>query len=412
MKLTPPKFIEIGSPLKTPTKKENTPPSEIQMKELKYLKSQLDNERFERGLLEMEMKTSQNKIENLVKKCKELSREVQALRNDMVLSRNDENVHPNSKYREDQIRSKLEKKIKALEDTIEDLRAQIAELNECKEKFAKKATLIDQERKELLVKLTEFDVSYSELQAELSLKEEKIQYLEESNKELVQILNETRTGGDKDISTNSLDVSGTYHTIGHNSTDGENLGSILELELKDKLSENTILKDRLDAATASYQQLEEQNTQLKITINMLQNEIREKEETKKTMHQTLTGKIDAFKEKLASTMNLNQETQRREMELENQLEIEKKNYEDIKEKSITLQGKLKVTCSQLAEREKKLEDLEQKLKAFEKDKESLVSNFMKEKKELQLKCQERLQGKISEMVSKIFISLINSFHHH
>lgn len=68
-------FLQLGSPLSTPkgSKSPSTPNREMfneKIRELKSVKTQLENERYEKSLLETEMKQNLNKIESLGEKLK------------------------------------------------------------------------------------------------------------------------------------------------------------------------------------------------------------------------------------------------------------------------------------------------------------------------------------------------------
>ena len=63
-------FMNVGSPLRTPKGKKSTstPNKEIlddKIKELKLIKAQLENERYEKNMLELEVKQNQDKAESL-----------------------------------------------------------------------------------------------------------------------------------------------------------------------------------------------------------------------------------------------------------------------------------------------------------------------------------------------------------
>lgn len=67
-------FLQLGSPLSTPKgcKSPASPNREMfneKIRELKAVKSQLENERYEKGLLESEMRQNLDKIDNLGKFC-------------------------------------------------------------------------------------------------------------------------------------------------------------------------------------------------------------------------------------------------------------------------------------------------------------------------------------------------------
>lgn len=62
--------MAVGSPLRTPkcSKSPLTPNKEIfndKMRELKMVKAQLENERYEKNMLEIEVKQNQDKAESL-----------------------------------------------------------------------------------------------------------------------------------------------------------------------------------------------------------------------------------------------------------------------------------------------------------------------------------------------------------
>ena len=110
-------YFSDNSPKKTPRKTDLSPPTpskdfiNSKLKELKAVKSQLENERYERNMLEMEVKQSQEKVDNLVKKCKDLNHEVQSLKANSVIMNDSENFSPNKAQREYQIRRKMQKEI-------------------------------------------------------------------------------------------------------------------------------------------------------------------------------------------------------------------------------------------------------------------------------------------------------------
>ena len=62
-------FLSLGSPLRTPKAKStptSTPNKEVfneRMRELKMTKAQLENERYEKNMLEIEVKQNQDKAE-------------------------------------------------------------------------------------------------------------------------------------------------------------------------------------------------------------------------------------------------------------------------------------------------------------------------------------------------------------
>lgn len=400
--LSPPPFMSMGSPLKTPTKLERSPPpNNRNLKELKHLKVQLENERFERNLLEVEVKTNQEKVDSLVKKCRDLSREVQSLRNHQMVESNDENINPNIQ-RIEHIKAKMEREITARDDKICDLKLEISNLSDCKQNLLEKINIVEKERKELLEKLCDFDESVCALQAEITIRDEKIQYLEQSNEELVQILGEYRQKSVKDISSDCMDFScSTYHT-GMTSADGENLGSVIDLQLKDKESEVSMLKEQLETFKTEKEDLQKIIKDLSSKVSSLSQDIKEHQEAKKTMRESLGCKIDILKEKLKDTMSIHDENSKRKIELEEQLEKEKKFNDQVNKNNEIMKEKL------LAEREK-FKEIQGKFSNTLKELEKVIHDYEELKGQQSAKIlevgksyEEKLEGYKEKMASTNF----------
>lgn len=392
--LSPPPFMTLGSPIKTPTKLDRSPPykelTSLKLKELKHMKVQLENERFERNLLEVEVKQNQDIVDSLVKKCKDLSREVQSLRNHMTVERDDENVDPNIQ-RVEQIKQKMEKEITARDDTICDLKAEIAELTQCKKSLFEKIGMIEGERKELLTKLCDFDQTICELQAEITLRDEKIQYLEESNKELVQILGEYKH---QKSESSDLDSSfSTYHTV-MSSLGGE----MVDLQLKDKESEVASLKELLENVTSEKEDLEQTICILNTKVLSLEHDIKEHEDSKKVLSENLTCKIDLLKEKLKSTMSMHSQTEKREKELEEQLEREKIFNDKVNQSVEIMKSKLSQNRDVLEETKGLLSTTKDELEKASKENEELKLLQSKKIKELTENYDDKLEKLKGKMV--------------
>lgn len=413
--LSPPPFMSMGSPLKTPTKLERSPPpkelSNLKLKELKHLKVQLENERFERNLLEVEVKTNQEKVDSLVKKCRDLSREVQSLRNHQMVEDNIENINPNNQ-RVEHIKAKMEKEITARDDKIFDLKAEITELSECKQSLLEKINMVEKERRELLKKLCDFDESVCALQAELSHKDEKIQYLEQSNEELVQILGEYRQKSVKDISSDCLEFScSTYHT-GMSSSEGENLGSVIDLQLKDKESEVTTLKEQLEIVKIEKEDLQQLIKDLRLQIASLNRDAKEHEEITKTINDNLNRKIDILKDRLKSTMNASDESSKRQKELEEQLNTEKKFNDKINKSIETFNMKLKEERDKFVELQGRYSNNLKELEEVTRENEDIKSQQIEKISEVKKGYEDKFEGLKSRMVSLSFIIFLHAFHPH
>lgn len=410
--LSPPPFMPLGSPLKTPTKLERSPPSKelsnLKLKELKHLKVQLENERFERSLLEVEVKQNQDKVDSLVKKCKDLGREVLSLRNHLMVENNDENVDPNNQLVA-HIKAKMEKEITARDDKICDLKEDINDLTQCKERLLEKINMIEKERKELSFKLCDFDESVCALQAEIMLKDEKIQYLEQSNEELVQILGEYRQKSDKDISSDCLEFScSTYHT-GMSSNEGENLGIVIDLQLKDKELEITTLREQLETTNSEKENLIKTIDELNSRLASLEHDIKEHEENKKTVIGNLMQKIDKLSDKLRSTMAFNDETQKREKDLEERLEREKIFNDKINKNTTILSQKLKEAREKFNSAQEIVASTNEKLAQIANENNELKAQQSLKMSDMSKRYEEKFDKLKDQMVS-MFYTFYNLLH--
>lgn len=405
---SPPPFIALGSPLKTPTKLERSPPPKEQSKELKHVKVQLENERFERNLLEVEVKQTQEKIESLVKKCRDLSREVQLLRNHQAAENNTENVDPNI-HRVEHIKAKMEKEIRTRDDTICDLKIEISDLSQCKQSLLEKINMIEKERKELLSKLCDFDESMNALQSQITLKDEKILYLEQSNEELVQILSEYRQKSVKDISSDCLEFSCSTYFTGMNSSGGENLGSIIDLQLKDKESEVTILKEQLESAKSEKEDLHQIIQELKSQIASLQQDNTDHEENLKSLKENLSRKIDILKDNLKEAMSNHHQSEKREKELEDLLEREKKFNVKVDEHNQKWEKKLTEERSKLTKLHEEYNDLQKEYQVVILQKEMLENQQAIKLRETTDAYERKLELAKQKMVSIVLFTFYHSF---
>lgn len=99
----------ICSPLKTPTRATKISPStpksymlEEKTKEMAQLRAELDTEKYENGLLEVQIQQNEQKIEKLTKDIKKQSIEMQELKN-QLLAKDTENCSPNKKNHDEQV---------------------------------------------------------------------------------------------------------------------------------------------------------------------------------------------------------------------------------------------------------------------------------------------------------------------
>ncbi|KAG5684611.1 hypothetical protein PVAND_013836 [Polypedilum vanderplanki] len=298
---SPQLFTTTSSPLVTPTKSNSqktptsTPHKEFfneTIKELRYLKTQLDNEKFEKSMLEIEMRQHQEKIQQLVLKCTNLSQDAQKMRNEMISEYQDENRSPNKSHRENHLRNKMQKEIKKRDDIIFDLKCENDNIIATNKRYKEKVTTMEKQLKDLHNKVLDLDASLNELRVIVELKNERIETLEKENRDYsdqLSYINETRsTCKDASSSIEMFEFScSTYHTV-HNSIAMESLGkSLLDIQLKEKEnemfqskekdSEMFQLKEMLRLANITKDNLEEKISSLAKTINVLENKLHEKD---------------------------------------------------------------------------------------------------------------------------------------
>jgi hypothetical protein len=307
--MSPPKspkkmFTLTSSPLDTPTKYDcqstpTTPNKEFfnqKLKELKIVRTQLDTEKFEKSMLEVEMRQNQEKIEHLgeslkllqltiahklsitVVKCQSLSHEAQKLRDQMLFEIQDENRSPNKNHLENHIRNKMQKEIQRRDDLIANLKYENDSICTTNKKYRDKVTTMEKQMKDMYNKILDLDASLNELRYNVDRKNEKIQMLEKENKEYQDTLshiNDTRSTC-KDLSlSDMMEFScSTHHTmyLTVNNSDTESLGKsvVVDVKLKEKEIEINELKEELLMAAAEKKSLEQRVSSLIKTIKTLE----------------------------------------------------------------------------------------------------------------------------------------------
>lgn len=209
---------------------------------------------------------------------RKLYHELQELRAEISLSKENENLSPNKKQREDQIRHKLQKEITSREELILDLKMEKENLVTKTERDHNRILFLEKEILKMKEQMKEFNCSADDMQEELQLKNEQIQNLQETNSELQAFISETRSSLMKDSSSDCLDFSyNINHTVGFNSTgSGENLGkSVIDLQLKEKEIENEKLKSDLESLTQEKDAVEISKIALEQKIISLETQMME-----------------------------------------------------------------------------------------------------------------------------------------
>ena len=169
---------------------------------------------------------------------------------------------------------KLDKEISDRDDKILDLKCEVERLQELIQLSTNRMTFTEKEMLVLKDRIKNLDASVDDLREQLEAKDEKIQYLQESNAELQTFINETRTSISRELNSSceGLDFSST---IGFNSTSsGENLGKcIIDLQLKERELEIQNLKEVMDKITTEKDELEAAKVQLVEEMKSLQTTI-------------------------------------------------------------------------------------------------------------------------------------------
>ncbi|KAG5668169.1 hypothetical protein PVAND_016119 [Polypedilum vanderplanki] len=359
------------------------------LKELKSLKTQLDNEKFEKSMMEVEMRQNQEKIDHLIQKCKTLNHDVHLLKTELLLEKEQELVKsPSKNHRENQLHEKMQKEIQMRDDLIAELKYENENITGINMNFKAKINVMEKQMREMCNKIRDMDTTIEELQCSEFMKDEKIKSLEEEKKDLLDFINENRCNcKDNSISSDILDLSGSvYHTI-NDSDLGENLAkSVIEVQLKEKDIEVNNLKEiiaelelkltsalkTIDENLVKCEQLEEdlnvmtkekdlqmaENVTLKTTIEKIKNE-------NKKLHKNLETAQKKVK---------NETTARLSIEIV--LEQERKTFKNFMENFDKLKSENdKIKTEMNSKKESNIKNLENQLIRKEKEISELIAKF-------------------------------------
>jgi len=409
------KYFSVTSPLKTPKKSDISPPTPCKdfinskLKELKAVKSQLENERYERNLLEMEVKQSQEKVDNLVKKCKDLNHEVQSLKANSIIENDTENLSPNKAQREYQIRRKMQKEIQHREDIILDLKYEIENGNETNKKYQDKINRMEKQMNEMRLKIRELDASLDELLCNMTMKDQQIHSLEEERKELLEFINETRSGiNSKDISSDCLDFSSSTALYTTTSDLCESLAkSVVEVQLKEKENEITKLNELLTSSNSIKNELEVKVSELNETLKNLENEMNDVKSSNTKIFEQKSTEIQSLQNQLNSMVSKNKELQR-DLDLKQKINLKMLKENDSHKNDVeNLQEEVATLKEQIAKNKEEYEKVTNELETA-KEKQLNDSNLKKEfamlvsKKSLEFdEIFENINGKLTEKDEKL-----------
>uniref|UniRef100_A0A1A9VVC8 Uncharacterized protein n=1 Tax=Glossina austeni TaxID=7395 RepID=A0A1A9VVC8_GLOAU len=215
--LTPSTNIKTDSPLRTPKcnvgmqhNSSLTPKTHLleeRMRELFALRAQLDSERYEKCLLEAEIKQNEDEILKLSQERKKLVKQIQGLKIDVLRKTNGNNSSVDREGEEhNQEQKRLVKEISQKDDEIMKLSETLRTTEEDKSLAEEKLTYngrhieICGERIELL------ELEINDLTKEMEKRDDTIKYLTDAKVELEQFIAETRVVG----SNASIEVDSSF----------------------------------------------------------------------------------------------------------------------------------------------------------------------------------------------------------
>ncbi|KAL9879413.1 rootletin isoform X2 [Glossina fuscipes] len=279
--LTPGASIKADSPLRTPKRnigtQRNSPLTpkthllEERTRELFALRAQLDTERYEKGLLEIQIKQNEDKILKLNQDHKRLIQQIQELKIDVLMKTNENNSSVDREGDEhNQAQKRLLKEISQKDNEIiklsETLRATEGDkiLAEEKLTYNERQIAICGKRIELL----EFKIN--DLTEEIEKRDNTIKYLTDTKVELEQFIAETRAAA----SNASIEVDSSFSRTSEVSSEStpiepENLAvSVIDKQLREKEHENAQLREDLHMLNGNNKLLAEHIQELiKLEMN-------------------------------------------------------------------------------------------------------------------------------------------------
>ncbi|XP_039959028.1 rootletin isoform X2 [Bactrocera tryoni] len=216
---------------------------EERTRELYNLRAQLETERYEKGLLEVQIKQNEEKMKKLNQDHKKLQQTIQDLKNDILTQNTTESSSPKNKDGE-QMKRRLCREVSQKETEIAKLNEVLGNLREEKNLVQEKLRHAEKQIMVCMNRITELDLKVDELTTELEQKEFTIQCLSENKLELEQFINETRSTGNNSR-PDYLDASFSPPTDGSSSSPENLARSVVDVQLREKEHENSELRDEL-----------------------------------------------------------------------------------------------------------------------------------------------------------------------
>ncbi|XP_029408969.2 major antigen isoform X2 [Bactrocera dorsalis] len=228
---------------------------EERTRELYNLRAQLETERYEKGLLEVQIKQNEEKMKKLNQDHKKLHQTIQDLKNDILTQNTTESSSPKNKDGE-QMKRRLCREVAQKETEIAKLNEVLGNLREEKNLVQEKLRHAEKQIMVCMNRITELDLKVDELTTELEQKEFTIQCLSENKLELEQFINETRSTGNNSR-PDYLDASFSPPTDGSSSSPENLARSVVDVQLREKEHENSELRDELCALRSNNKRLAE-----------------------------------------------------------------------------------------------------------------------------------------------------------
>uniref|UniRef100_A0A1I8N206 Uncharacterized protein n=1 Tax=Musca domestica TaxID=7370 RepID=A0A1I8N206_MUSDO len=271
--ITSPSFSRCDSPLKTPKRcagpqriSPTTPKSyllEERQRELYNLRAQLETERYEKGLLEVQIKQNEDKILKLNQDHKKLQHQIQDLKNDILLKTSDGTNSSNREGQVEQIHKRLLKEMTLKENEIIRLNDIVRNLREEKALIQEKLSYAQKQIAICMNRIKELDYKVDELSDTIEKRDGTIKFLTDSKIELEQYIAEYRSANMQSDLNGSMECfdSSFARNIGNtnassNVSSPENLGaSVIDIQLREKEHENSKLKEELELVKDEHKRL-------------------------------------------------------------------------------------------------------------------------------------------------------------
>ncbi|XP_037938521.1 major antigen isoform X3 [Teleopsis dalmanni] len=270
----------VNSPANTPIRQfamlnrisPSTPKSfllEERTRELYQLRALLDTERYEKGLLEVQLKQNEEKITKLSQDQKRMQQVIHDLRNELLYKTTEACSTIPDDEQEEQLKKRLCKEISQKEEEITKITSILNTLKEEKDLVTEKLSFANSNLTDCIERINQLEATLDEQALELEAKSSTILYLTNSKLELEQFIAETRKGNNNLNSSNDfLDNSFSQTSNGSGSQlVPENLAnSVVDKQLREKEVENSQLREELATLRSDNSKLDFEMQELLMRI--------------------------------------------------------------------------------------------------------------------------------------------------